>query len=188
MPGRDRGCIAQNDPCLPGVWKRDSRRKFTHRADARRGSECRSNVVNRWKIPAASCRESPKCKEAILIVIRSLTPQQAAGNALAVHFQYLMDFCEVINTWRKPGPTCRFPSLSSTSYTHHGSKTAPTPAHNPYAHPSCTAHSAFCCTSDIQGSQDTFPSEQMSSAERSLFSNHPRSLAMRLQNTAQWHG
>ena len=38
------------------------------------------------KIPAASCRESPKCKE-VFIVIRSLTPQQATGNALAVHFQ-----------------------------------------------------------------------------------------------------
>jgi hypothetical protein len=33
-----------------------------------------------------SCRESPKCKE-VFIVIRSLTPQQSTGNALAVHFQ-----------------------------------------------------------------------------------------------------
>jgi hypothetical protein len=37
------------------------------------------------KLPAASCRESSKCKELIhFIVVRSLTPQQAAGNALAL--------------------------------------------------------------------------------------------------------
>jgi hypothetical protein len=39
------------------------------------------------KLPAASCRESSKCKELIhFIVVRSLTPQQATGNALAIAF------------------------------------------------------------------------------------------------------
>jgi len=34
--------------------------------------------------PAASCRESPTVRNFIYFLIRSLTPQQATGNALAV--------------------------------------------------------------------------------------------------------
>ena len=34
--------------------------------------------------PAASCRESPTVRNSIYFLIRSLTPQQATGNALAV--------------------------------------------------------------------------------------------------------
>jgi outer membrane lipopolysaccharide assembly protein LptE/RlpB len=37
--------------------------------------------------PAASCRESSTVRNSIVFLIRSLTPQQAAGNALAVSVQ-----------------------------------------------------------------------------------------------------
>ena len=40
-----------------------------------------------WKLPAASCRESSTVRNISHFLIRSLTPQQAAGNALAVAVQ-----------------------------------------------------------------------------------------------------
>ncbi|MDO9528648.1 MAG: tRNA 2-thiouridine(34) synthase MnmA [Syntrophales bacterium] len=43
---------------------------------------------NKLKLPATSCGESPTVKENVFRV-RSLTPQQAAGNALAVQFSLL---------------------------------------------------------------------------------------------------
>jgi len=42
--------------------------------------------IEKLKLPAASRGESSKCKE-FSVVIRSLSPQQPAGNTLAVHFQ-----------------------------------------------------------------------------------------------------
>jgi hypothetical protein len=39
------------------------------------------------KIPAASCRESSTVRNAVFFMIRSLTPPQAAGNALAFAVQ-----------------------------------------------------------------------------------------------------
>jgi len=42
---------------------------------------------SKLKLPATSCGESPTVKE-YFIFIRSLTPPQAAGNALAVQFKY----------------------------------------------------------------------------------------------------
>jgi hypothetical protein len=42
------------------------------------------------KIPAASCRQSSTVRNAVFIMIRSLTPPQAAGNALAVQFKMVM--------------------------------------------------------------------------------------------------
>jgi len=40
------------------------------------------------KLPARSCGESSNARNSLSISIRSLTPQQAAGHALAVHFQF----------------------------------------------------------------------------------------------------
>jgi hypothetical protein len=44
------------------------------------------------KIPAASCRESSTVRNAVIFMIRSLTPPQAAGNALAFAVQAAMVF------------------------------------------------------------------------------------------------
>jgi len=40
-----------------------------------------------WRFPAASCRESSTVRNPVFIMIRSLTPPQAAGNALAFAVQ-----------------------------------------------------------------------------------------------------
>jgi len=41
-----------------------------------------------WKHPAASCSESSTVRNSVYFLIRSLTPQQAAGNAFAVQYNY----------------------------------------------------------------------------------------------------
>ncbi|MBW2619182.1 MAG: hypothetical protein JRC92_09940 [Deltaproteobacteria bacterium] len=45
----------------------------------------------RLKITCSLLQGIFKCKERVIIRIRSLTPQQAAGNALARHFQCFSD-------------------------------------------------------------------------------------------------
>jgi hypothetical protein len=44
-------------------------------------------AISVLKIPAASCRESSTVRNAVFFMIRSLTPPQAAGNALAFAVQ-----------------------------------------------------------------------------------------------------
>jgi hypothetical protein len=51
----------------------------------------------------------------------------------------------------------------------HVSETAPIPAHTPDDPPFCNAHTAFCCTSGIEGNPDIFPCGPAFSAKWSLF-------------------
>jgi hypothetical protein len=66
-------------------------------------------------------------------------------------------------------PQTLFPFFSSTLYIPHGSERAPIQAYSPGDPLSCNIHSAFCCTSGIQGNPGTFPFEQMFSSNWSLF-------------------
>jgi hypothetical protein len=51
------------------------------------GACCQEPSASFLKLPAASCRESSTVRNAAIFQIRLLTPQQAAGNALAIAVQ-----------------------------------------------------------------------------------------------------
>ena len=68
-----------------------------------------------WKLPAVNCRESSTVRNISHFLIRSLIPQQAAGNALAVQYNYRWLSKKVhiqgVIFFQERGYTCSMPSV-----------------------------------------------------------------------------